>query len=87
MHGGVRFDEHAQVPYATDGSIYQARPADVVIPTSAADVRAAAGRGVGADVCGRLRYGADYQSVEPRTALDLEDEGGVLTPRRAVCRL
>ena len=39
--GDVRFDEYAQVLYATDGSIYQARPAGVVYPTSIDDVRAA----------------------------------------------
>jgi FAD/FMN-containing dehydrogenase/Fe-S oxidoreductase len=39
--GKVRFDEYAQVLYATDGSIYQARPAGVVFPTSVEDVRAA----------------------------------------------
>ncbi|MEF8791217.1 MAG: FAD-linked oxidase C-terminal domain-containing protein [Haloarculaceae archaeon] len=41
VEGKVRFDEYAQVLYATDGSIYQARPAGVVFPTSVADVRAA----------------------------------------------
>ncbi|MFB6139969.1 MAG: FAD-binding and (Fe-S)-binding domain-containing protein [Halosimplex sp.] len=39
--GEVRFDEYAQVLYATDGSIYGARPAGVVAPRDAADVRAA----------------------------------------------
>ncbi|WP_435318766.1 FAD-linked oxidase C-terminal domain-containing protein [Haloarchaeobius sp. TZWSO28] len=39
--GEVRFDEYAQVLYATDGSIYQARPAGVVVPEDAADVQAA----------------------------------------------
>jgi len=37
--GEVRFDEYAQVLYATDGSIYQARPAGVVCPRDTADVR------------------------------------------------
>ncbi|WP_436922896.1 FAD-binding and (Fe-S)-binding domain-containing protein [Halosimplex amylolyticum] len=37
--GEVRFDEYSQVLYATDGSIYQARPAGVVVPRSVADVR------------------------------------------------
>ncbi len=41
VEGAVRFDEYAQVLYATDGSIYQARPAGVVFPTDVADVRAA----------------------------------------------
>ena len=39
--GAVRFDEYAQILYATDGSIYQARPAGVVYPTDIDDVRAA----------------------------------------------
>ena len=38
--GSVRFDEYAQVLYATDGSIYQARPAGVVEPRDEDDVRA-----------------------------------------------
>jgi FAD/FMN-containing dehydrogenase/Fe-S oxidoreductase len=41
IDGAVRFDEYAQVLYATDGSIYQARPAGVAFPTDADDVRAA----------------------------------------------
>ncbi|MEF8840604.1 MAG: FAD-linked oxidase C-terminal domain-containing protein [Haloarculaceae archaeon] len=41
VEGKVRFDEYAQVLYATDGSIYQARPAGVVFPTSVEDVQAA----------------------------------------------
>ena len=39
--GEVEFDEYAQVLYATDGSIYQARPAGVVFPRSVDDVQAA----------------------------------------------
>jgi FAD/FMN-containing dehydrogenase/Fe-S oxidoreductase len=41
VEGKVRFDEYAQILYATDGSIYQARPAGVVFPTSIEDVQAA----------------------------------------------
>ncbi len=41
VDGDVRFDEYAQVLYATDGSIYQARPAGVVFPKDVPDVRAA----------------------------------------------
>jgi len=40
VRGEVLFDEYAQVLYATDGSIYQARPAGVVAPRDADDVRA-----------------------------------------------
>ncbi|WP_276282270.1 FAD-binding and (Fe-S)-binding domain-containing protein [Halorussus caseinilyticus] len=39
--GEVRFDEYSQILYATDGSIYEARPAGVVFPTGAGDVQAA----------------------------------------------
>ena len=41
VSGAVRFDEYAQVLYATDGSIYQAQPAGVVYPKDIADVREA----------------------------------------------
>ena len=41
VDGGVRFDEYAQILYATDGSIYGARPAGVVFPEDVDDVRAA----------------------------------------------
>ncbi|ELY96287.1 FAD-binding and (Fe-S)-binding domain-containing protein [Natrialba taiwanensis] len=39
VEGEVRFDEYAQVLYATDGSIYQARPAGAVLPRDIEDVR------------------------------------------------
>jgi FAD/FMN-containing dehydrogenase/Fe-S oxidoreductase len=41
VDGDVRFDEYSQLLYATDGSIYKARPAGVVIPRDVDDVRAA----------------------------------------------
>ena len=41
VSGEVQFDEYAQVLYATDGSVYQARPAGVIYPEDIADVRAA----------------------------------------------
>ncbi|TYL38029.1 FAD-binding oxidoreductase [Natronococcus pandeyae] len=41
VSGEVRFDEYTQVLYATDGSIYQARPAGAVFPRDVEDVRAA----------------------------------------------
>jgi FAD/FMN-containing dehydrogenase/Fe-S oxidoreductase len=41
VDGEVMFDEYAQVLYATDGSIYQARPAGVVAPKNVDDIRAA----------------------------------------------
>jgi FAD/FMN-containing dehydrogenase/Fe-S oxidoreductase len=39
LDGGVRFDEYAQVLYATDGSIYRARPAGAVEPKHTTDVQ------------------------------------------------
>jgi len=41
LDGEVRFDEYTQVLYATDGSIYRARPAGVVLPRHVEDVQAA----------------------------------------------
>jgi len=41
LEGDVRFDEYAQVLYATDGSVFQARPAGVAFPEHADDVAAA----------------------------------------------
>ena len=41
VDGGVEFDEYAQVLYATDGSVYGARPAGVVFPTDVEDVQRA----------------------------------------------
>ncbi len=40
VSGDVQFDEYTQILYATDGSIYQARPAGVVLPKSVEDVKA-----------------------------------------------
>ena len=39
VKGEVRFDEYAQILYATDGSIYQARPAGAVLPRDTEDVQ------------------------------------------------
>jgi len=39
VDGDVRFDEYSQVLYATDGSIYGARPAGVVLPKHVDDVQ------------------------------------------------
>jgi FAD/FMN-containing dehydrogenase/Fe-S oxidoreductase len=40
VSGDVQFDEYSQILYATDGSIYQARPAGVVLPRTVEDVQA-----------------------------------------------
>ncbi len=39
--GEVKFDNYAQILYSTDGSIYQAKPDGVVMPTDVEDVQAA----------------------------------------------
>jgi FAD/FMN-containing dehydrogenase/Fe-S oxidoreductase len=57
VRGEVQFDEYAQVLYATDGSIYQARPAGVVCPRDTEDVQAA------------VRVAADHETpILPRGA-------------------
>ena len=64
VRGEVRFDEYSQILYATDGSIYQARPAGVVHPRDIEDVQAAVriaanheipiiGRGAGSSLAGQ----------------------------------
>ncbi|MFC3478620.1 FAD-binding and (Fe-S)-binding domain-containing protein [Halobacterium litoreum] len=57
VDGDVRFDEYARVLYATDGSIYGAKPAGVVVPRDVEDVQAA------------VRVAADHDApVLPRGA-------------------
>ncbi|MFB6133860.1 MAG: FAD-binding and (Fe-S)-binding domain-containing protein, partial [Halanaeroarchaeum sp.] len=51
-------------------------PGTVVYRDDPADPGPESDRGVGADVRDHLRYGPSYQSIEPATALDFEDEGG-----------
>ncbi len=51
-------------------------PGNVVYRDGPDDVGPDNDRGVGADMREHLRYGADYQSIEPQTALDFDDEGG-----------
>ncbi len=51
-------------------------PGNVVYRDGPDDVGPDSERGVGADMRENLRYGADYQSVEPQTTLDFDDEGG-----------
>jgi FAD/FMN-containing dehydrogenase/Fe-S oxidoreductase len=51
-------------------------PGNVVYRDGPGDVGPDTDRGVGADMRENLRYGADYQSLEPQTALDFDDEGG-----------
>jgi FAD/FMN-containing dehydrogenase/Fe-S oxidoreductase len=55
---------------------WQMHPGNVVYRDSPNDVGPDSERGVGADMRENLRYGADYQSLEPQTALDFSEEGG-----------
>ena len=55
---------------------WRMNPGKVVYRDGPGDPGADDDRGVGADMREHLRYGADYQSVEPTTALDFDDEGG-----------
>jgi len=51
-------------------------PGNVVYREGPDDPGPESERGVGADMRENLRYGASYQSIEPQTALDFDDEGG-----------
>ncbi|MCO8266682.1 4Fe-4S dicluster domain-containing protein, partial [Haloferax sp. AB510] len=51
-------------------------PGNVVYRDGPSDPGPDSDRGVGADMRENLRYGPDYQSVEPQTDLDFDDEGG-----------
>ncbi len=51
-------------------------PGNVVYRDGPDDIGPDSERGVGADMRENLRYGADYQSLEPQTTLDFTDEGG-----------
>jgi FAD/FMN-containing dehydrogenase/Fe-S oxidoreductase len=51
-------------------------PGNVVYRDGPGDVGPDSERGVGADMRTHLRYGPEYQSLEPQTTLDFTDEGG-----------
>ncbi|MBX0322452.1 FAD-binding protein [Halomicroarcula sp. F13] len=51
-------------------------PGNVVYRDGPEDPGPDTDRGVGADMRDHLRYGPDYQSLEPQTTLDFESEGG-----------
>ncbi|MFB6161471.1 MAG: FAD-binding and (Fe-S)-binding domain-containing protein, partial [Haloferacaceae archaeon] len=56
---------------------WQLHPGNVVYRDGPDDVGPDGDRGVGADMREHLRYGPAYESIEPQTTLDFDDEGGV----------
>jgi FAD/FMN-containing dehydrogenase/Fe-S oxidoreductase len=75
MYGPELWDAFKQVKTAFDPG-WDMHPGNVVYREDADDWGPDSDRGVGADMRENLRYGAKYQSLEPRTAMDFEDEGG-----------
>ncbi|RKS81850.1 FAD/FMN-containing dehydrogenase [Haloarcula quadrata] len=75
MYGETLWDAFKQVKTAFDPQWWM-HPGNVVYRDGPADIGPDADRGVGADMRENLRYGPDYQSLEPQTTLDFEDEGG-----------
>ncbi|MFC7021256.1 MULTISPECIES: FAD-binding and (Fe-S)-binding domain-containing protein [Haloarcula] len=75
MYGEDLWQAFKRVKTAFDPEWWM-HPGNVVYRSDSEDVGPDADRGVGADMRENLRYGAEYQSLEPQTALDFEDEGG-----------
>ncbi|KAA9410694.1 FAD-binding oxidoreductase [Haloarcula hispanica] len=75
MYGETLWDAFKQVKTAFDPQWWM-HPGNVVYRDGPADIGPDTDRGVGADMRENLRYGPDYQSLEPQTTLDFADEGG-----------
>ncbi|WP_423751664.1 FAD-binding and (Fe-S)-binding domain-containing protein [Salinirarus marinus] len=75
MYGDELWEAFKELKTAFDPE-WLMHPGNVVYRDGPEDVGPDNERGVGADMRENLRYGADYSSVEPQTALDFEDEGG-----------
>ncbi|NLV05568.1 FAD-binding protein [Haloarcula rubripromontorii] len=75
MYGEALWDAFKEVKTAFDPQWWM-HPGNVVYRDGPEDIGPDAERGVGADMRENLRYGPDYQSLEPQTTLDFEDEGG-----------
>jgi Fe-S oxidoreductase len=75
MYGEALWEAFKAVKTAVDPDWFM-HPGNVVYRESPSDVGPDSDRGVGADMRENLRYGADYQSLEPQTELDFADEGG-----------
>jgi FAD/FMN-containing dehydrogenase/Fe-S oxidoreductase len=75
MYGDQLWTAFKQLKTAFDPE-WLLHPGNVVYRDGPDDVGPDGDRGVGADMRENLRYGADYQSLEPQTALDFDEEGG-----------
>jgi len=75
MYGPDLWDAFKRVKTAFDPEWWM-HPGNVVYRQDPEDVGPDSERGVGADMRENLRYGADYQSLEPQTTLDFSEEGG-----------
>jgi FAD/FMN-containing dehydrogenase/Fe-S oxidoreductase len=75
MYGPALWAAFKEVKTAFDPD-WLCHPGNVVYRDGPDDPGPESERGVGADMRENLRYGADYQSLEPQTQLDFDDEGG-----------
>ncbi|RLM47552.1 FAD-binding oxidoreductase [Haloarcula sp. Atlit-47R] len=75
MYGETLWDAFKEVKTAFDPQWWM-HPGNVVYRDGPEDIGPDTDRGVGADMRENLRYGPDYQSLEPQTTLDFKDEGG-----------
>jgi Fe-S oxidoreductase len=75
MYGDDLWEAFKHVKTAFDPA-WDMHPGNVVYRDGPEDVGPDSERGVGADNRENLRYGPAYESLEPQTALDFEDEGG-----------
>jgi FAD/FMN-containing dehydrogenase/Fe-S oxidoreductase len=75
MYGDELWGAFKEVKTAFDPD-WRMNPGNVVYRDGPEDPGPDSSRGVGADMRENLRYGADYQSLEPQTDLDFDDEGG-----------
>jgi Fe-S oxidoreductase/FAD/FMN-containing dehydrogenase len=75
MYGEDLWHAFKEVKTAFDPEWFM-HPGNVVYRDGPDDPGPDTDRGVGADNRENLRYGADYQSLEPQTKLDFSEEGG-----------
>jgi FAD/FMN-containing dehydrogenase/Fe-S oxidoreductase len=75
MYGPTLWSAFKQLKTAFDPE-WHLHPGNVVYRDGPDDVGPDSDRGVGADMREHLRYGPDYQSLEPQTTLDFDEEGG-----------
>jgi len=75
MYGPSLWTAFKRIKTAADPG-WRLNPGNVVYRDGPDDVGPDSARGVGADMREHLRYGADYQSIEPGTVQDFSEEGG-----------